>query len=223
MSSGADDAQSRMDRMYRHQRRIYDVTRCYYLLGRSHLLDDLDPPPGGTVLEVGCGTAANLLGASQRYPSARFHGFDISTEMLATARKSVERDPRRNAISLAIGDATDFDTRTLFGVAAVDRIFTSYTLSMIPRWDVVLDQMVGSLAPDGSIHVVDFGDCAGLPSFAKALLYGWLDKFDVTPRQNLHDVLQSVATKHDLHLTFSPLFRGYAQYGVLSRQQRGSI
>lgn len=47
----------RMDRHYRYQRFIYDLTRTHYLIGRKHLIAHLSPPPGGTVLEIGCGTA----------------------------------------------------------------------------------------------------------------------------------------------------------------------
>lgn len=218
MSVAFSDAQSRMDRMYRHQRRIYDITRRYYLLGRNHLFDDLRPPAGGTILEVGCGTAYNLLGAANRYPNCRLYGFDISTEMLASARKSVERHSLGSSVSLAIGDATDFDAQTVFGVKTFDRIFTSYTLSMIPGWPVVLEQMARRLAPGGKIHVVDFGDCAGLPGTAKSVLYGWLDKFGVEPRQHLHGAMRKIAHDHGLTLAFVPLYRGYAQYGVLTKR-----
>ena len=100
MSLTFSDTQSRMDRMYRHQGRIYDITRRYYLLGRNQLLDDLTPPAGGTVLEVGCGTAYNLVEAARRYPDAHLHGFDISTEMLASARKSIARQHLAHSISL---------------------------------------------------------------------------------------------------------------------------
>lgn len=41
-----------MDRTYRRQRRIYDLTRAWYLLGRDHLVARLDPPQGGAVLEI---------------------------------------------------------------------------------------------------------------------------------------------------------------------------
>jgi len=67
-----------MDGIYRYQRYIYDATRKYYLLGRDLLLDELRPPMGGTVLEIGCGTGRNLILAARRYPSARLYGFDIS-------------------------------------------------------------------------------------------------------------------------------------------------
>ena len=39
---------SAMDRMYRHQRYIYDLTRRYYLFGRDQLIAELKPPPGGS-------------------------------------------------------------------------------------------------------------------------------------------------------------------------------
>ena len=50
-----------MDRLYRRQRHFYDVTRKHYLLGRDRLIDGLAPPSGGRVLEIGCGTARNLV------------------------------------------------------------------------------------------------------------------------------------------------------------------
>lgn len=85
----ADEAHaSLMDRMYRHQRHIYDITRKYYLLGRDRTISGLDVPKGGTLLEVGCGTGRNLLLASRKFPEARLFGLDISAEMLLTASEN---------------------------------------------------------------------------------------------------------------------------------------
>src|SRR5262245_28937645 len=108
MSSEALPAQELMDRVYRHQRHIYDATRKYFLLGRDHLIACLDPPAAGQVLELGCGTGRNLIAAARRYPQARFHGIDISREMLATARKNVAAAGLHDRIVLARGDATRF-------------------------------------------------------------------------------------------------------------------
>ena len=123
-----------MDGVYRGQRHIYDLTRKYYLLGRDRLIDELTPPVGGRVLEIGCGTGRNLIAAARCWPGARFHGIDISEEMLKTARASIARAGLAKRISVARGDATDFDPNTLFGIDGFDRIFQSYTLSMIPDW-----------------------------------------------------------------------------------------
>ena len=36
-----------LDRNYRYQRHIYDLTREYYLLGRDRMIEHLSPPDGG--------------------------------------------------------------------------------------------------------------------------------------------------------------------------------
>ena len=80
-----------MDRLYRRQRHLYDFTRKYYLLGRDRMIQRLSPPAGSRVLEIGCGTARNLVVAAHAYPDVHFFGIDISTEMLDTARGVIER------------------------------------------------------------------------------------------------------------------------------------
>src|SRR5258708_19329923 len=83
------DAAGHMDQIYRYQRFIYDLTRKPYLLGRDRLIAELDPPPGGAVLEIACGTGRNLVHAAQRYPAATFYGLDVSAAMLATPPRSI--------------------------------------------------------------------------------------------------------------------------------------
>ena len=85
-----------MDGVYRWQRHIYDLTRKYYLLGRDRLIDGLDVPQNGSVLELGCGTGRNIVLAARRYPNARFFGLDISAEMLETASAAIEPSALRN-------------------------------------------------------------------------------------------------------------------------------
>ncbi len=104
-----------MDRIYRRQRHVYDVTRKFYLLGRDQLIAALDPPAGGSVLEVGCGTGRNLILAARRYPEARFFGLDVSGEMLATAGINIMRAGLGKRISLGLGDAARFEPEALFG------------------------------------------------------------------------------------------------------------
>jgi S-adenosylmethionine-diacylgycerolhomoserine-N-methlytransferase len=89
---------------------------------------------------------------------------------------------------------------------------------MIPDWPCAVDEMARHLAPNGSLHIVDVGDCAGLPRVAQSALYGWLAKFDVKARANLCEALAAAAECSNLDLAFTPLFRGYAQYGVFKRR-----
>lgn len=212
-----DLAARRMDANYRSQRHIYDLTRKYYLLGRDGLIRDLAPPPGGSVLEIGCGTARNLIAAARAWPDARCHGFDISAAMLETARGSIRNAGLEKRIRLTAGDATAFTTQSLFAEPAFDRVFLSYTLSMIPDWRAALDQAARAVALGGRLHIVDFGQQEGLPAWFRAGLFAWLAKFDVSPRAELEAELRALAARNGMSLTFGPLFRGYAWSAVLTR------
>lgn len=205
-----------MDAVYRNQRHIYDATRKYFLLGRDRVIEELKPEPGQTVLEVGCGTGRNLIVAARRYPQARFFGFDISQAMLETARAKVRAAGLSDRIALAEGDASDFSAERLFGGAfarGADRVFMSYTLSMIPPWRAALEQGVAALAPEGALHVVDFGQQEQLPNAAKSVLSAWLAKFHVSPRADLEEALTEAAARAGRTATFQPIYRGYAWLG----------
>ena len=205
-----------MDRIYRRQRHIYDLTRKYYLLGRDRLIARLAPPPGARVLEIGCGTARNLVQAARAYPEVEFFGIDISHEMLETAGQAIVRERLTAHIRLAQADATRFDPALLFGVPGFSRIFISYSLSMIPGWRAVLDQAAACLLPGGEVHIVDFGRQERLPGMFKAALRRWLALFHVHPRDDLEAVLADLAGKRALSWVIERPFAGYAQHAVLS-------
>ena len=203
----------RMDAIYRSQRHIYDLTRKYYLLGRDRLIDRLAPPPGGSVLEVGCGTGRNLILAARRWPEARLFGLDISEAMLETARANVAKAGLSERICFAAADATAFDPLPLFGEAAFDRIFQSYTLSMIPDWQGAIREAVRHLKPDGELHIVDFGQQERLPVAFRRMLHAWLAQFHVEPRVGLRETAEAIAQNRSLD--FTPLYRGYAWSAVV--------
>jgi S-adenosylmethionine-diacylgycerolhomoserine-N-methlytransferase len=209
------DAAGLMDRMYRRQRHIYDLTRKFYLLGRDQMIDRLAPPPDARVLEIGCGTGRNQIRAAQKYLQMRAYGVDISEEMLSTARVQIERAGLEGRIAVARGDATDFDPKTLFGIDAFDRIFVSYALSMIPPWRETIEHAGALLAPGGSLHIVDFGDQQGLPGAFRLALRRWLELFSVHPRVTLEAELVAFAQARALTLEFAPLYRRYAFLAVL--------
>jgi S-adenosylmethionine-diacylgycerolhomoserine-N-methlytransferase len=179
------------------------------------MLAGLLPPHRGSVLEIGCGTGRNLVVAARRTPDAHFHGVDLSAEMLKSARAAVQRAHLDDRITLRQGDATVFDGRALFGRARFDRVYFSYTLSMVPGWEAALDTAVRHVAPGGSLHVVDFGQCEDLPEAFRRTLFAWLSRFHVTPRDRLPDELESLAGRNGGTLRFEPLMRGYAWHGVV--------
>ncbi|KQO80327.1 class I SAM-dependent methyltransferase [Rhizobium sp. Leaf262] len=203
-----------MDRMYRHQRHIYDITRKYYLLGRDTTIDKLDVPQDGNLLEVGCGTGRNLLRASKLYPTAKLYGLDISAEMLTTAAENFGGHRERPV--LRASDATSFKLSEFSRSTGFDRIMISYAVSMIPEWEKAVERAIQSLAPGGSLHIVDFGQQEDLPRWFRTLLQAWLTKFHVTPRANMRYVLEALAGSHNATLEFEPIARGYAWRAVLT-------
>ena len=207
-----------MDSIYARQRHVYDATRKFYLLGRDDLIAALKPPPVGTVLEIACGTGRNLIAVARRYPDARCYGLDISSAMLATARRSVARVGLSSRITLAEADATRFDAAALFGPAHYDRVVISYALSMMPPWREALHHAAGLLAPGGSLHLVDFGDGHGLPGPFNAALLAWLARFHVAPRRDIAAIVARAAKEHDLEAATRSLYRGYAIGATLSRR-----
>ncbi len=192
--SSAATADVLMDRVYRRQRHFYDATRKYFLLGRDTLIAALKPPPGGSVLEIGCGTGRNLIAAARAYPDARLFGLDVSSAMLSTARANIRQAGLEPRITLALGDAARFDAEALFGRAGFDRVFFSYSLSMIPAWRDALQQRFAIVAPPA-------GGC--LPSISASssacragsgrMLFAWLAKFHVSPRADLEAALAALA------------------------------
>jgi S-adenosylmethionine-diacylgycerolhomoserine-N-methlytransferase len=93
----------------------------------------------------------------------------------------------------------------------------SYTLSMIPPWQAAIGRGAASLAPGGSLHIVDFGQYERLPGMAKRFHFKSLNDFHVYPRADLPEVLDRVAGEQGLRAEFTPLLRGYAWSGTLRR------
>lgn len=203
-----------MDRMYRYQRHIYDLTRKYYLLGRDQTIRNLDVPPNGTLLEVGCGTGRNLALAHRYYASARLYGLDISQEMLLSARKTFRSKGQMPEFRVA--DATSF-TPQEFGAEGFDRILISYALSMIPDWQKAVDASIAALNAGGSLHIVDFGQQERLPGWFGSLLKSWLAKFHVTPRADLREVLEARARENGAEMAFETIGGGYAWWACITK------
>ena len=139
-----------MDRVYRHQRHFYDLTRKYYLLGRDRLVRELQAKPGETVVEIGCGTARNLIRIADAYPGVKLYGLDASAQMLRTADESIARAKLTGRIALQHGLAEDV-TAGFFGLdRPFDHAIFSYSLSMIPDWRGALAAAAGGGGSGGS-------------------------------------------------------------------------
>lgn len=207
----SNDHAGLMDNIYRGQRHFYDATRKYYLLGRDRLIEGLDVPHGGTVLEIGCGTGRNLIKIAKCWPECRLYGLDISSEMLKSAESNIRHAGLTERIAVRRGDATAFDSYELFARRRFDRIVCSYALSMIPEWQAALRWALTLLAPQGSVHIVDFGMQQQMPSAFRWLLLRWLRLFHVAPRAELADYADALARTLQLDFRTDSLYRDYSR------------
>jgi S-adenosylmethionine-diacylgycerolhomoserine-N-methlytransferase len=205
----AADVAGRMDRIYRPQRHIYDLTRKYYLLGRDRLLEEMAVRPGETVLEIGCGTARNLLQLARLYPAARLIGVEPSAAMLATARAAVAR--AKAPVTLLQGTAEALTPAAVGAPDGVDHVLFSYVLSMIDEPPLAIDRALALCRRGATLHVVDFGAMSGLPRVARAVLRAWLRWFHVVPRPDAARHLAGLAASGTGTLERRTIVYGYAE------------
>ncbi|MGD9587516.1 MAG: class I SAM-dependent methyltransferase [Pyrinomonadaceae bacterium] len=206
-----DDAFKKMDRMYRLQRHFYDLSRRYYLLGRDELLDQMAVRPGERVLEAGCGTARNIIKLARRHRDASFYGLDASSAMLATARAKIDPADLTNVeVTTALADT--FTHESTFGLdQPFDRIFFSFSISMIPPWRESLENAIANLRAGGRLYIVDFFDLGGLPRTCGRALWWWLNSFGVSRWDELIPFLKSLEARENVaSVEVRPLFRGYS-------------
>lgn len=220
--AGGDQAAA-MDRMYRLTRHVYDLTRAYYLLGRDRLLARVITSRSTATLEVGCGTARNLIRLARRPEPGLLCGIDASAEMLETAARSIARArvpaAGHEPIRLRQGLAERLDPAAMFGrTAPFDTVFFSYCLSMIPTWPGAIDAALAALAPGGRLLIVDFWDQADLPGPFAAGLKRWLALFHVHYRPEVHAALADLGRSGRADVVFETVARRYAYIATITKR-----
>jgi len=221
--SGAADQAVAMDQMYRVTRHIYDVTRAYYLLGRDRMLAKVVTNPSTATLEVGCGTARNLIKLARRAEPGLLCGLDASQEMLDTAAASIARAgvpaAGHERIRLRQGLAERLDAKAMFGRdEPFDTMFFSSCLAMVPTWPGAIEAAMANLKTGGHLVIVDFWDQKDLPGIFATGLKKWLSLFHVLYRPEVHDALAALGTSGRADVTFESVQKRYAYIASLKKR-----
>ena len=140
--------------------RIYDLVATYTpgIPGlRRRAVAALDLEPGDTVVEMGCGTGANLPYLRERVgETGRVVGIDLTPGMLARARRRVDRNGWQN-VHLARADADDPP------VTQADAVLATFVVGMLADPTAAIERW-GTLAPGGRIALVDATRSGWLPA-----------------------------------------------------------
>ncbi|CAN5864777.1 class I SAM-dependent methyltransferase [soil metagenome] len=200
----------KMDKMYRHQRYFYDLTRKYYLLGRDRLLKEMKISEGENVLEIGCGTGRNLAILAKKYPRTNLFGLDASAEMLKSAEKKIRAKHLTN-VTVKTALADDFSHFNTFDLSdPFDAIFFSFSISMIPTWKESFENALENLKDGRSVYIVDFYDQKDLPVWFRKILQSWLRQFHVKYPEKLIPFLKELERKNFGKLKVKSVFKSYS-------------
>jgi len=143
---------SGLDGFYRWHAWIYDWTRPFFLFGRKAAAAALEARAGHLVLDVGCGTGINLPRLARTGASV------VAIECTESMRRRAQA--RAGLTSRVLFDGRPYGTHPDYEGLA-DRILFSYSLSMIPPFEAVIDRARRDLRAGGRIAVVDFLDAKG--------------------------------------------------------------
>src|SRR5512135_334501 len=134
---------------YRRYAKIYDlVFGGVFAFGRSRALSLANRRGGQRVLEVGVGTGLSLSG---HRTDNRVVGIDISPEMLAIARRRVERQRLSHVEALLEMDAGQLD----FPDSSFDVVVAMFVMTVVPDPQQVMSELKRVCKPGGHIYVVN--------------------------------------------------------------------
>jgi S-adenosylmethionine-diacylgycerolhomoserine-N-methlytransferase len=196
---GKDHA-ARMENFYSGQAEAYDDFRKRLLKGRQELWNAIDVPAGGTWLDMGGGTGANLDYFGDRLAGlSKVYVLDLSHSLLDVAKKRAAANGWTN-VETVEADATTFQPAT----GPVDVVTFSYSLTMIPDWFAAIENGLAMLKPGGVIGVVDFYVARKYPSTGLAR-HGWFTRTFWPTWFAMDNVFPSPDHVPFLHRHFDPL------------------
>lgn len=185
-----------VEKYYRYHSFIYDVTRWSFLFGRNTILEMIPKLPANPrILEIGCGTAHNLVRLQDRFPDAQITGIDLSAHMLEVAESKVGQfdsiELHRARYGADMPDLEPFDL-----------ILCSYSLTMFDaEMRNIIPMLSDNLKTGGYIAVVDFHTSP----------FNWFCKWMNRNHVHLNTPLLPLLNKH-----YSPLsFRKKKAFGGL--------
>jgi ubiquinone/menaquinone biosynthesis C-methylase UbiE len=129
-----------------------------YLESRKRAIELLDLKDGQIVIDIACGTGANFKHIKSQNLSLKIYATDFSNGMLRRAQDNIIKN-EWNDITLFQADARKLDAKFIEQKIKTkikfDRIICCLGFSVIPDWEMVLDNMIDLLNEDGKLVIID--------------------------------------------------------------------
>jgi ubiquinone/menaquinone biosynthesis C-methylase UbiE len=144
--------------VYQKRAGIYEfAVNCCYLLGfpigryRRLVIEALEPQPGDTIIEIGCGTGMNFPLLEKKIGAeGKIIGIDISEAMLDRAKKRIDTAGWQN-VELIHSSAADYTFPD-----GVDGIIAVGVLTYEPDYDKVIERGAAALASGKRWVIFDY-------------------------------------------------------------------
>ncbi len=134
---------------------LYESAHAFVWNAGASLIGLLNPQPGETVLDVGCGTGQ--LTAQIAESGASIIGLDSSPPMIGQARQNYPK------LKFVLGDVRDFTLPE-----PVDAVFSNAALHWVPEADAAASCIARALKPGGRF-VVELGGKGNVAQILEAL------------------------------------------------------
>src|SRR5207244_3817314 len=128
--------QERLESFYSHQADGYDDFRRRLLHGREEMMQALELPVGGRLLDLGGGTGSNISVLGERRALLkRITIVDLCPSLLRAGQQRIDAEGWHN-VDTALADVTSYEPEG----GPVDVVTFSYSLTMIPDWFAALER-----------------------------------------------------------------------------------
>jgi ubiquinone/menaquinone biosynthesis C-methylase UbiE len=120
---------------------------------KRRLVERLRLQAGTRVLDVGCGTGTLVVMLASAHPDAEVTGIDVDAEIVARARAKAQ------AAGTPVGFRVASATELPFADGSFDRVTSTLMAHHLatPAKEQMFSEIRRVLAPQGELHLVDFG------------------------------------------------------------------
>lgn len=129
-----------------------------YFSSRKRAIELLDLQDNQTVIDIACGTGANFKNIKATNHKITLYGTDYSSGMLKKGHELIEKNSWKNTF-LFQADARTLTSSSIEKYTnkklSFDRVICVLGLSVIPEWEMVIDNLIALLNENGKIVIVD--------------------------------------------------------------------